>query len=208
MKVRRLVPFRLGGDDWLIDGLRDPDHVGRMRHVWDWRLLDHRSDLVQHGCRAHALAQHSRNGAEGLRVKNIDVREAYKKQSEGYTYVDVRSVPEFEAGHPSGAVNVPLLHRDARTGQMMPNHEFLAVMRANFPADARLLVGCQMGGRSAQAAQVLSASGYRDVSNVTGGYGGNRNTGAEGWALSGLPVETAAEGRTYDALRARASGSR
>ena len=141
-------------------------------------------------------------------MKNVTVREALQKQSEGYTYVDVRSVPEFEAGHPAGAVNVPLMHRDPRTGQMIPNPEFLAVMRASFPPDAKLLIGCQMGGRSAQASQVLSASGYADVSNVTGGYGGNRNTGAEGWAPAGLPVETAAEGRSYDELRARAGGTR
>lgn len=31
-------------------------------------------------------------------------------EREGYTYIDVRSIPEFEAGHPAGAVNVPLLH--------------------------------------------------------------------------------------------------
>jgi rhodanese-related sulfurtransferase len=152
---------------------------------------------VQHECRA-----------EESPLKNVSVREAHQKQSEGYTYVDVRSVPEFNAGHPAGAVNVPLLHQDMHTGQMSANPEFLAVMRASFPPDAKLLIGCQMGGRSAQAAQVLSASGYADVSNVTGGYGGNRNTGAEGWAPAGLPVETAAEGRSYDDLRRRASGRR
>lgn len=141
-------------------------------------------------------------------MKNITVREAHQKQSEGYTYVDVRSVPEFQAGHAREAVNVPLLHKDARTGQMTPNPDFLAVMRANFPANARLLVGCQMGGRSAQAAQVLAASGYTDISNVVGGYGGNPNTAAEGWVTAGLPVETAAEGRSYDDLRARASGGK
>jgi rhodanese-related sulfurtransferase len=27
---------------------------------------------------------------------------------EGYVYVDVRSIPEFEAGHPAGAFNVPI----------------------------------------------------------------------------------------------------
>ena len=43
---------------------------------------------------------------------NVSVREARDKQREGYTYVDVRSIPEFEQGHPEGAVNVPLLHRD------------------------------------------------------------------------------------------------
>ena len=39
---------------------------------------------------------------------NVSVREARDKQREGYIYVDVRSIPEFEQGHPEGAVNVPL----------------------------------------------------------------------------------------------------
>jgi rhodanese-related sulfurtransferase len=145
-----------------------------------------------------------------MSIKNVTVREAHQKQAEGYTYVDVRSVPEFEAGHPAGAVNVPLLHRDERTGQMVPNREFLSVMHANFRSDAKLLIGCQVGGRSAQAAQLLASSGYADVSNVLGGYGGARDplTGAvraEGWAQSGLPVETTAPARGYEDLRAKAA---
>src|SRR5918997_1398976 len=98
-------------------------------------------------------------------MKNLTVHDAHKKQLEGHTYVDVRSEPEFVQGHPAGAVNVPLLHRDERTGQMVPNREFLSVMQANFPPDAKLLLGCQMGGRSAQATQMLEGAGYKDVSN-------------------------------------------
>ena len=139
-------------------------------------------------------------------MHNIDVHQAHEKQAEGYTYIDVRSTQEFALGHPAGAVNVPLLHKDPATGQMTPNEEFLAVVRANFPPDAKLLVGCQVGGRSAKASQALEAAGYTDVSNVLGGFGGARdpNTGevrAEGWAPAGLPVETTASGRTYDDLR-------
>jgi rhodanese-related sulfurtransferase len=144
-----------------------------------------------------------------MSVKNVTVREAHQKQTEGYTYVDVRSVAEFEAGHPAGAVNVPLLHRDAHTGQMVPHRDFLHVMQSNFAPDAKLLIGCQVGGRSAQAAQLLDGSGFADVSNVLGGYGGARDqmTGAaraEGWTQAGLPVESEAPNSTYDALRAKA----
>lgn len=135
--------------------------------------------------------------------KNVTVREAHQKQREGYTYVDVRSVPEFDAGHPAGAVNVPLLHRDPRTGQMVPNPEFVGVMKTHFAPEARLLIGCQVGGRSAQAAQLLAGLGFQDVSNVLGGYGGAPDGSAEGWIAAGLPVETTAPERTYDALRAK-----
>ena len=84
-----------------------------------------------------------------MSVKHLGVQEARRAQVEdGYTYVDVRSVPEYESGHPAGAHNVPLLHMNSETRQMLPNPDFLAVMQANYQADARLLIGCQVGGRS------------------------------------------------------------
>jgi rhodanese-related sulfurtransferase len=146
-------------------------------------------------------------------VKNVTVRDAHASQSEGCTYVDVRSIPEFAQGHPAGAVNVPLLHRDERTGQMVPNREFVSVMQANFPADTKLLIGCQVGGRSAQAAQVLESAGFQAVANVVGGYGGARDpmTGAmraEGWTQAGLPVEVEEiPGQSYETLRSKAARS-
>ena len=49
---------------------------------------------------------------------------------EGWVYLDVRSAPEFEAGHAPGSYNIPLLHKGARG--MEPNAEFLdAVKRRN-----------------------------------------------------------------------------
>jgi hypothetical protein len=54
-----------------------------------------------------------------------------------------------------------------------------------------------------QAAQILAGSGYADVSNVAGGYGGGR---AEGWTQAGLPSESGAgTGQSYEDLRARAT---
>ena len=90
-------------------------------------------------------------------VKQIDVRQAHELQrTDSYTYVDVRSVPEYDKGHPSGSHNVPLLNFDASIGRMVPNADFLRVMQANYPVDTKLLIGCQVGGRSSQAAQILS----------------------------------------------------
>ena len=143
-----------------------------------------------------------------MALRNMTVREAREQQAAGYTYVDVRSIPEFEQGHPAGAVNVPLLHRDEHSGQMMPNREFLDVVRANFKPDAKLLVGCHTGGRSAQAVEALTLAGFSDVVNVLGGYGGARDPmsgaiRAEGWAQASLPTESGrAEGRGYEDLHA------
>lgn len=129
-------------------------------------------------------------------VKQVSVSEAHAQQQEGATYVDVRSTVEFNSGHPAGAINVPLFEPDEDTGQMTPNADFVRVMQATFPPDTRMLVGCQAGGRSMRAAQVLESFGFTDVANVRGGFGGGM--GDAGWVTSGLPVDTSAS--TYDAL--------
>jgi rhodanese-related sulfurtransferase len=136
-------------------------------------------------------------------MKQATVFEAHDLQMQGHTYVDVRSTIEFAEGHPAGAVNVPLLEPDDETGQMAPNPDFMRVMKALFPTDSQLLIGCQMGGRSMRAAQMLSASGYSDVTNVRGGFGGGGGPfggGDPGWAPSGLPVATEEPGATYQQL--------
>jgi hypothetical protein len=83
-------------------------------------------------------------------------------------------------------------------------------MQAIFPADAPLLIGCQVGGRSMRAAQMLESFGFSAVSNVRGGYSGMRDmmsgrTVDPGWAESSLPVEhEQPAGRSYRDLVAKA----
>ena len=142
-----------------------------------------------------------------MSVRHVDVKEAHRLQTEErYTYVDVRSIPEYDQGHPSDACNVPLLHHDQQAGRMIPNPEFVSVMEANYSRDAMLLIGCQVGGRSVKAAQLLVSMGYQNVANVLGGFGGSRDpvTGQimdKGWSMSGLPVEgTTQPGASYGEL--------
>jgi len=54
-------------------------------------------------------------------------------------FVDVRSRQEFVAGHPEGAVNVPVAEPD-EYGQMQPNRDFAAVMKALAPDSRATLV--------------------------------------------------------------------
>lgn len=109
-------------------------------------------------------------------------------------YLDVRSPEEFAAGHPAGALNVPILF--FRGGQSTPNPDFVATVRRLVPPATPLLVGCQAGGRSQRGAEMLVAAGYTDVTNVRGGFGGARDeTGRlviPGWREAGLPIETGA----------------
>jgi rhodanese-related sulfurtransferase len=119
---------------------------------------------------------------------------------EGYVYVDVRSLPEFEAGHPKGAYNVPLMHQGP--AGMTPNADFLAVMQKTFAQDARLVVGCKAGGRSQRAAGLLESAGYTNVVDQKAGYEG-ASPDEPGWRPKGLPTATqAAADHTYEGLRA------
>ena len=144
-----------------------------------------------------------------MTIKHFTVQQAHQQQAGGARYLDVRSIPEFEQGHPAGAFNVPLLHLDPATGQMRPNPDFLPVVRANFPPDTPMVVGCKMGGRSQQACEILSSAGYQDVANVLGGFGGAPQMGHRGWLQEGLPVEqTSDPAHEYASLQKKASGDR
>jgi rhodanese-related sulfurtransferase len=143
-----------------------------------------------------------------MTIRHVTVQQAHQQQASGATYLDVRSIPEFQQGHAAGAFNVPLMHVDPQTRQMRPNPEFLAVVRANFSLEAPMVIGCQMGGRSQQACEILASAGFEDVANVLGGWGGAPQMGHTGWVQAGLPVEATAEpAREYDALQKKAAGS-
>ena len=136
-------------------------------------------------------------------MKRIAPKEAAVLLGEGWAYLDVRSIPEFEEGHPTGAANVPLLHFQG--GRMAPNPDFQRVVEANFPKDTKLVVGCKAGGRSLQAATLMEASGYTNVVDMRGGFHGERDPyGREntpGWLAEGLPVEkTSPPEKTYETL--------
>ena len=119
-------------------------------------------------------------------------------------YVDVRSVSEFEEGHPTGAINIPLLDYNEEMGGMAPNPDFTKVVEGVLSKDKKILVGCQSGGRSQRACLILEELGFKDLSNVQGGFGGAQSpTGQRipGWRELGLPVsEENGEGVGYESL--------
>jgi rhodanese-related sulfurtransferase len=133
--------------------------------------------------------------------------EAEKLIAEGYTYVDVRSVPEFEQGHVPGALNVPLLHSAA--GGMQENPDFMSVMEGAFDKSEKLLLGCRSGNRSLRAAKMLSIAGFENLTELLTGWEGSRDAFGRpqpGWSKKGLPVETGnPEGQSYDSVRQRAA---
>ncbi|AKF11019.1 rhodanese-like domain-containing protein [Sandaracinus amylolyticus] len=123
--------------------------------------------------------------------KRVSPQEAKGLIDQGWVYVDVRTPEEYAAGHPEGAYNVPI------------GPELVGAIESLFPArDAKIVVGCQAGGRSLRALGLLEAAGYTNVVDQRAGWGGN---GSEaGWGASGLPSETTAQpGRSWREIAAK-----
>jgi len=139
-----------------------------------------------------------------MAVKRISPEEAKELlEGQGYIYLDVRTEEEFEAGHVPGAKNVPILQRGPMG--MQPNEEFLAVVEANFGKEAKYITGCQKGGRSLKAAQLLEQAGF-EVVDMRGGMGGEVDPMGQitypGWGPRGLPVENECPPESvYETLR-------
>jgi thioredoxin 1 len=88
----------------------------------------------------------------------------------GAVVVDVRNPDEYESGHVSGAVLIPLGELGERQDEI--------------PDGDPIYVICAMGGRSLQATKAMVAAGYNAVS-VSGG--------TKGWIELGHPVTTGNE---------------
>jgi rhodanese-related sulfurtransferase len=84
---------------------------------------------------------------------------------DGGYLLDVREPVEWQAGHAPGAHHIPLGELPYRADEV--------------PQDCQVHVICKVGGRSAQAAQVLNANGW-DTVNVDGGM--------MAWAAAGRPM--------------------
>ena len=108
-------------------------------------------------------------------------------------YLDVRTPEEFDAGHPAGARNVPVLLLDPATRRPQPNAEFLA--RGAAPP-ARRRRGCWSGARAACARSGRASCSPRPATPTwpTCAAASAARRTRPGWKESGLPVETGARG--------------
>ena len=93
-------------------------------------------------------------------VREVGLAEGVALAADGHRVIDVRERSEWEAGHVAGAVHLPLGEVRERIAELAPD------------ADAPLLVHCEVGARSARAAQWLAELGYRDVVNLRAPIGG------------------------------------
>ena len=104
----------------------------------------------------------------------VGPEEADRLVAAGALLLDVREDDEWEAGHISGAVHIPLGQLTARIQELAGQHQA--------PGERRVVVVCRSGVRSANAAAFLTASGV-DAINLAGGM--------RAWAAVGLPFEAA-----------------
>ena len=87
-------------------------------------------------------------------IKQISPRELDQKK--GMMLIDVRTDKEFERGHIPGAAHVPLAEIGDRVKKLK--------------IDKELVVYCQNGNRSIWAIKRLMGMGYKNLSNLKGGY--------------------------------------
>jgi rhodanese-related sulfurtransferase len=93
---------------------------------------------------------------------------------ENYTYIDVRSVAEFAAGHPKTTkiVNIPFVFFHPTTKAEHANDSFLLVVNDVFAKDAALIIGADDGTRNEDAAKALEADGFTNVNVMPQGLSG------------------------------------
>ena len=99
-------------------------------------------------------------------IKEVSPGQARELLEGGAQLVDVRAQHEWDAGHISGAIHLPLDELSERTGELDP--------------DRPVVLYCRGGNRSSMATEALAEGGY-DAAKLTGG--------AVGWAEDGLPLD-------------------
>lgn len=95
-------------------------------------------------------------GLTALTPQDVQDRLNQKNQ---HVFVDVREVHEYKHGHIEGFRNIPLSQLKARIDEL--------------PKDKSIVLTCQSGMRSRQAAKLLSKQGYSRLAHL--------KTGVMGW---------------------------
>ena len=100
---------------------------------------------------------------------DITPQEAWEmlQADENIMLLDVRTKPEYDAGHIPGCILIPLSELESRLDEL--------------DKDKTIIVYCRSGRRSRTASQILVEHGFTKVYNVVGGI--------LAWKEAGLPVE-------------------
>ncbi len=101
--------------------------------------------------------------------------EEYRQQfasgdSGAFQFIDVREEEEYTAAHIPGAINIPLSEFAARVDEISE--------------DSPVLLVCNTGVRSSQAALFMASMGYDELYNL--------EDGTKGWMKKGYSVDSEA----------------
>ena len=99
-------------------------------------------------------------------VPEVTPEQAKMRQDQGAVIVDVREPNEWQEGHVSGAIHIPLGELPQRLGELDASQEIVTV--------------CRGGNRSAFAADALLKAGFPRVHSMAGG--------TMAWIENGLPI--------------------
>lgn len=144
-----LQGFRLGAAEWMLEVIRanaactrDPNAVA--------------IPAENATCEVKAPPAASTGGIRTIRCEDLA---AWREAKKPHVVLDVRQPDEYvgELGHIEGARLVPLADLAGRVGELQDLR------------DATIVTVCKMGGRSAKAAGLLVAAGFRDVVSMDGG---------------------------------------
>jgi rhodanese-related sulfurtransferase len=101
------------------------------------------------------------------RISEISAKEALAEHAAGKsTFLDVRDIQEVNLGKIPGALHISRGTLESK-------------IEAVVPRDARVVLYCPSGNRSALAADALRAMGYTNVVSMAGGFSGWADAGGD-----------------------------
>lgn len=112
-----------------------------------------------------AVTSHSESAFENISPKQAAAEFSEKKA----VIVDVREDSEWQEQHIPGAIHIPLGQLKSRLSELEPYK------------NSQIITQCRSGGRSAKAADQLTAAGFANVQNLDGGI--------QAWEKAGLPLK-------------------
>jgi hydroxyacylglutathione hydrolase len=114
---------------------------------------------------AGALERMAQSGEVLSSIPQMEITKL--NEAKGVRILDVRTSSEHNEGHIPGSTGLAL--------------QSLAATLDTLDANEPVAIHCAGGTRSSIAASLLASRGFKNVTNVTGGFGG--------WVKAGLPVE-------------------
>ncbi len=100
------------------------------------------------------------------RIQPADYNVRFVEGKEPHTLIDVRTRQEFNGGHIPGAINISVQELSTKLNKI--------------PQSKPVVVYCQSGSRSSQAAHILTQAGYTEVLDLGS---------IMGWSKQGLPIK-------------------